>query len=281
MEKHQEKHEDVVQNAFSRSHLWKPVLGDLAAAAISATLITPVITVIDQSMVEKVSFNRPLASGMKLNSLHALKHPGRFIFGRAFGYVWALYAATYAVSNSSDTLAHEFHRAAVGTITFVNTMIINVPLGVLKDVRFAQMFSATATPTPKTAPVAKPGVPRAATLAFLGRDAITIFGSFTMAPWLSALIPDSLSSSPHSKAVISQLTVPIFSQFFATPVHLLGLDLYSRPRGIPWVERSAQIRRDLFSATILRSLRIIPAFGVGCVANMEARSRFHKMFQKV
>jgi hypothetical protein len=48
MEKHQEKHEDVVQNAFSRSHLWKPVLGDLAAAAISATLITPVITVIDQ-----------------------------------------------------------------------------------------------------------------------------------------------------------------------------------------------------------------------------------------
>ncbi|KAM0298303.1 hypothetical protein HYE67_001350 [Fusarium culmorum] len=275
-----EKHQDVVETTFSRNHLWKPILGDVAAAAISATLITPVITVIDQSMVEKVSFNRPLSEGMKNNSLHALKNPGRFTFGRPFGYVWVLYAATYAVSNSSDTLAREFHKAAVGTITFINTMIINVPLGVLKDVRFAQMFSASPVLTPKVAPVVKPGVPRAATAAFLMRDAVTIFGSFTMAPWLSSLIPDSLSSSPHSKAVISQLTVPIFSQFFATPIHLLGLDLYSRPRGIPWVERSAQIRRDLFSATILRSLRIIPAFGVGCVANMEARSRFHKLFRR-
>ncbi|KAF5545475.1 hypothetical protein FNAPI_9151 [Fusarium napiforme] len=256
-----EKHQDVAETIFSRSHLWKPIVGDIAAAGISATLITPVITVIDQSMVEKVSFNRPLTQGMKVHSLNAIKHPGSFIFSRAFGYVWTLYGAT----------------AAVGTITFVNTMIVNVPLGVLKDVRFAQMFSASTTPTDKVAPVAKPGVPRAATATFLMRDAITIFGSFTMAPWLSSLIPDSLSSSPHSKAIISQLTVPIFSQFFATPVHLLGLDLYARPRGIPWVERSAQIRRDLFSATILRSLRIIPAFGVGCVANMEARSRFHKL----
>ncbi|WZH45548.1 uncharacterized protein QYS62_006609 [Fusarium acuminatum] len=276
-----EKHQHVTETTFSRHQLWKPVIGDVAAAALSATLITPVIAVIDQSMVEKVSFNRPLLQGMKINSLNAIKHPGRFIFGRAFAYVWTLYGATYAVSNASDTLAHEFHRAAVGTITFVNTMIINVPLGVLKDVRYAQMFSAPSTPTDKVAPPIKPGVPKAATAAFLMRDAITIFGSFTMAPWLSSLIPDSLSSNPHSKAVISQLTVPIFSQFAATPVHLLGLDLYSRPRGVPWVERSAQIRRDLFSATILRSLRIIPAFGVGCVVNMEARSRFHNLFEKV
>ncbi|KAF4971452.1 hypothetical protein FSARC_1680 [Fusarium sarcochroum] len=275
-----EKHQDVAETTFNRSNLWKPLAGDVAAAAISATLITPIITIIDRSMVEKVSFNRPLGYGMKLHSLGALKSPGSFIFGRAFGYVWALYAATYAVSNSSDTLAHEFHRAAVGTITFVNTMIVNVPLGVLKDVRFAQMFSASTTPSKKAAPVIQSGVPRAATATFLMRDAITIFGSFTMAPWVSELIPDSLSSSPHSKAIISQLTVPIFSQFAATPVHLLGLDLYARPRGVPWVERSAQIRRDLLSATIVRSLRIIPAFGVGCIVNMETRSWFHKFFNK-
>ncbi|KAF4997453.1 hypothetical protein FGRMN_3817 [Fusarium graminum] len=275
-----EKHQNVAETTFTRSHLWKPIVGDVAAAAISATLITPVIAVIDQSMVEKVSFNRPLLYGMKVNSLNATRHPGRFIFGRAFAYVWTLYGATYAVSNASDTLAHEFYEAAVGTITFVNTMIINVPLGVLKDVRFAQMFSASSTPADKVAPPIAAGVPKAATAAFLMRDAITIFGSFTMAPWISAFIPNSLSSNAHSKAIISQLTVPIFSQLAATPVHLLGLDLYSRPRGVPWVERSAQIRRDLFSATILRCLRIIPAFGVGCVVNMEARSRFHSLFGK-
>ncbi|KAF5022450.1 hypothetical protein F66182_5486 [Fusarium sp. NRRL 66182] len=275
-----EKQETLGGNTLYRSHLWKPLFGDVAAAAISATLITPVITIIDRSMVEKVSFSRPLTYGMKLHSLCALKNPAGFVFSRAFGYVWALYAATYATSNSSDTLAHEFHKAAVGTITFFNTMIVNVPLGVLKDVRFAQMFSASTTPTKKVAPAIQTGMPKAATATFLIRDAITIFGSFTMAPWLSSLIPDSLSSNPHSKAIISQLTVPIFSQFAATPVHLLGLDLYARPRGVPWVERSAQIRRDLASATVVRSLRIIPAFGIGCVANMETRSRLHGLFEK-
>ncbi|KAJ3506821.1 hypothetical protein NM208_g16032 [Fusarium decemcellulare] len=272
--------QEIAENTSSRGYLWKPLVGDVTAAAISATLVAPAITVIDRSMVEKVSFNRPLGYGMKLHGVTALKNPGRFVFARPFGIVWALYAATYAVSNSSDTLAHEFHKTAVGIITFVNTTIVNVPMGVWKDVRFAQMFSASATPSKKTVPDIRPGVPKAAAATFLLRDAITIFGSFTMAPWMSALIPDSMSSNPHSKAIISQLTVPIFSQFAATPIHLLGLDLYSRPRGVPWVERSAQIRRDLVSATIVRSLRIIPAFGFGCIANMEARSWFHGFFDK-
>ncbi|KAM5344398.1 hypothetical protein ACJ41O_012935 [Fusarium nematophilum] len=235
---------------------------------------------LSRSMVEKVSFNQPLGYGLRHNGVAALKSPGRFVFGRPFGLVWTLYAATYAVSNGSDTLAHEFHRAAVGTITFVSTMIVNVPLGVWKDVRYAQLFSARNPPPKKAVPDIRPGVPKAAAATFLLRDAVTIFGSFTMAPWLSALIPDSVSANPHSKAIVSQLTVPIFSQFFATPIHLLGLDFYSRPRGVPWVERAAQIRRDIASATVVRSLRIIPAFGFGCIANMESRSWFHKLFER-
>lgn len=43
-----EKHQHVTETTFSRNHLWKPVIGDVAAAALSATLITPVIAVIDQ-----------------------------------------------------------------------------------------------------------------------------------------------------------------------------------------------------------------------------------------
>jgi uncharacterized protein (UPF0218 family) len=43
-----EKHQHVTETTFSRHQLWKPVIGDVAAAALSATLITPVIAVIDQ-----------------------------------------------------------------------------------------------------------------------------------------------------------------------------------------------------------------------------------------
>lgn len=223
---------------------------------------------------------------MKEHSIDALKSPLRFALGRPFVLVWALYAATYTVSNTSVTLTRLFDKALVGTVTFINTTLVNVPLGIWKDVRFAQMFSVpTASPTARTTPTPAPavtatvvrkGLPKLASATFLIRDCITIAGSFTMAPALAGMVPDSLSSNPHTKAMISQLTVPVVSQFFATPVHLLGLDQYARAHGISWTERAERVRRDLFTATIMRSLRIIPAFGVGGIVNMETRQYLHR-----
>lgn len=226
-------------------------------------------------MVEKVAFNQSLLHGMKEHTKHALRCPSHFILGRPFALVWTLYAATFATSNVSDTITRTFNKALVGTVVFINTTIINVPLGILKDVHFAKIFSASTSPAVKTIPDVRPGhgVPKVAAATFLIRDAITIFGSFTMAPVLANMVPDSLSSSPHTKALISQLTVPAMSQFFATPVHLLGLDQYARPHGVSWGGRAKQVRRDILSATIMRSLRLIPAFGVGGIVNMEARQR--------
>lgn len=191
--------------------------------------------------------------------------------------VWALYATTYAVANGSETLANEFQMAAVGTITFVSTMLVNVPMGVWKDVRFAQWFGANSA-TGKHVSTQRSKVPRAATGTFLLRDAVTIFGSFTMAPAMSAIIPDSLTSNPHAKLIVTQLTVPVLSQLGATPLHLLGLDFYNRQQ-VGMSDRVTQIKRDLPSATLVRCLRIIPAFGFGCIANMETRSFLHRFFE--
>lgn len=220
--------------------------------------------------------NRPIVSGLRSHCASAFRHPRMMLAGKPFRLIWSLYAATYAVANSSETLANEFHATAVGTITFVSTMIVNVPMGVWKDVRFAQIYGASvAQPGTKVSNL-QPKVPKAATATFLLRDAITIFGSFTMAPWLSSAIPDNLSTNPHVKAVITQLTVPVFSQFGATPVHLLGLDMFNRRGKLSASDRMAQVRRDLPTATLVRCIRIIPAFGFGCIANMETRAIFHR-----
>jgi hypothetical protein len=86
-------------------------------------------------------------------------------------------------------------------------------MGVWKDIRFAQIFGTKATTAGVTRPlVQNRSVARAATAIFLLRDSVTIFGSFTLAPRLSAIIPDSLASHPHAKPVISQLTVPVLTQ---------------------------------------------------------------------
>lgn len=162
----------------------------------------------------------------------------------------------------------------MGTITFVSTTVVNVPLGVWKDISFAQIYGASSLSPEQQLKKLKSRVPRSATATFLFRDSLTIFGSFTLAPSMSAMIPDSLTTNHHAKAMITQLTVPVLSQLAATPVHLVGLDLYNRP-GASVRERALQVRRDIVSATFVRCLRIIPAFGFGCIANLEARAALH------
>lgn len=232
-------------------------------------------------MVQKVVFGQGLRDGLKRNTVESLRSPGRFLFGRPYATMWTLYAATYVVSNLSHTFTSVFNEALVGTVTFINTSLVNVPLGILKDIRFAQIFGAPPPTTLKkdnsinkvVAPNPSRGSFLVAASTFLVRDCITIFGSFTMAPALSGSIPDSIASTHRGKAIISQLTVPAISQLVATPIHLLGLDQHARPHGISWQSRARQIRKDVIPATFVRSLRIIPAFGIGNILNMEARQR--------
>lgn len=163
-------------------------------------------------------------------------------------------------------------------ITFASTTLVNVPLAVWKDVRFAQIFGTqqilNTVPTTQQ-PLVKPGSARAATAIFLLRDCVTIFGCFTLAPKLTAALPDDLAAYPHATPILTYLTVPVLTQLVATPLHLLGLDLYMRQNAVPFSDRLVQSQRYLPSTTVVRCVRIVPAFGVGCLANMELRSWFH------
>ncbi|CAG8898183.1 unnamed protein product [Penicillium egyptiacum] len=258
------------------------LVGDLAAAAASASLVTPAVAIIDRALVEQAAFKQPILHGLRRHALGALRQPGLFVFQRPFGIVWALYAATYSVANVTDTISRKLEITAAGTITFATTMLANVPLALWKDLRFAQEYGTGSGPDAKTSKANTPisvlqnkSLARTAAAIFLVRDGVTIFGSFTLAPWLSDAIPDSLAAHPHAKPIITQLTVPVLTQLVATPLHLLALDMYTRQYTLPFLERVKQSQQYLPSSTLLRCIRIIPAFGIGCLTNMELRSAFH------
>ncbi|CAM1509725.1 Fc.00g000600.m01.CDS01 [Cosmosporella sp. VM-42] len=263
----------------SYNFLYGRLAGDLAAAAVSATLVAPTVAIMDRAIVERISFGQSLLYGLRMHTVSALRHPGKFLYSRPFGLVWTLYAGTYAVASCAESLATEFQAAATGTITFVSTMLVNVPLGVWKDLRFARYFGASNVPSVSqpTIPLLRPKVPKAATTTFLLRDAVTIFGSFTLAPLLSAAVPDSLATNPHTKIILTQLTVPMLTQVVATPLHLLGLDLYNRHDAVTLAARFRRNIAGLPSSTVVRCIRILPAFGFGCLSNMETRAFFHKV----
>ncbi|KAL5360672.1 hypothetical protein BJX96DRAFT_175519 [Aspergillus floccosus] len=256
--------------------------GDVAAATASAVVVAPAVTIIDRALVEKASCNWPLLRGLKAHFLDSLQRPGRFVFSKPFGLIWSLYAATYVVANGVDTITKHTIPASPTRepIVFASTFAVNVPLGVWKDIRFAELFSNCSKGAVDSLRRSSPrAVSGAATAIFLFRDGITISGSFTLPPHCAKAIPESLAHDAHTRTVITQITVPVLSQLMASPVHLLGLDLYNRPHVASLKDRVVFMRQNLPSATVVRCARIVPAFGFGCLANMELREYFHSRFR--
>lgn len=248
-------------------------------------------------MVENAASSKsPLLSTLKSHVLCSIRHPRLFFAAKPFFYVWTLYAATYTTANTVETIAHAFTNKAdqvlVSSLTFCSTCLVNVPLGVWKDVRFVQLYGRpqSANEIPKAPLAAKPGaiaaqyapvsssrVTQIVGATFLLRDAITIFGSVNLPPMLSPLLSDSYFSSPAMKLAALQLSVPILSQVFATPIHLLALDFYNNPLKQENAIRLAKVKRTLAPTIAMRCSRIIPAFGVGLVANTGLRDYFHEL----
>ncbi|KAL4911895.1 hypothetical protein BDW62DRAFT_206985 [Aspergillus aurantiobrunneus] len=231
---------------MSASPNWPRLGGDLTAATIAASLVSPTVAIIGR----KPPRTSPSRKACALTPATALTHPQAFLLSRPHGHVFALYAATYTVANTTETIAQQTHPSLSSALTFACTFLVDVPLGVWKDLRFAQLFGTHShqrpLPTTKKAlPIPKKTGSTAATTALLIRDALTIYGSFALAQRCTEIIPDSLAAHPYSKTVFTQLVVPVLSQLAATPLHLLGLDLYNRKHRVPWGERAAVVRRDL------------------------------------
>jgi len=137
-----------------------------------------------------------------------------------------------------------------------------------KDSQFAKLFgSSISVPRP---------VPTASYILFAVRDCLTIFASFNLpaiiAPQLK--VSDAFEKNYMSKTSIAQFLAPAGVQIFSTPLHLLGLDLYNRPKGtVATKERWLKVKKDWTLSCLARMGRIIPAFGVGGVVNTTVRQR--------
>lgn len=176
-----------------------------------------------------------------------------------------LYSATYMTANICDTLSSERDELPVTTTTtssttkFCSVTAVNLVLSLYKDASFARTFGTKST---KTFPVV--------TYApLLVRDGITLFASFSLPAILAPNLSDRIERHV-SRISVAQLLAPAASQFLATPLHVLGLDLYERKAGLR--ERMRMIRKTWISISMMRALRVVPAYGVGGVLNNDLRA---------
>lgn len=203
-----------------------------------------------------------------------LSRPHNLIFSKPFALIWLLYGGTYATANALDTFTSTMNNKSAsnvtsGTAKFVASSSANVGLCLFKDQSFAKMFGSGGPPRP---------VPLPSYALFTLRDCLTVFASFNVPPLLGPVISRSMGKELEksiSGQTIAQFAAPATIQVISTPLHLLGLDLYNRGgKEVTWADRWQIVRKNWTVSAVARMCRIVPAFGVGGVANGKMRKSF-------
>jgi hypothetical protein len=271
---------------------------------------------LNSAIIEKASKGFPIQRTITNCLKSMVSRPSGFFLSTPFLLIYTLYSSTYLTANAIDTLTSTMRNQSYDTVTpgplkFIATTTVNMAICVYKDARFAKIFGASPSPSQPTTtatgqpqqppstlrapapaqapappskchPHAAPGstltIPKSSYTLFCLRDSITIFASFNIPALIAPSIPDFIASTPGMKSALAQFSCPALMQFASTPMHLLGLDLFNRQPagGLPWTDRVARIRRDYVPACFARMGKIVPAYGIGGVANVRLRDYLMK-----
>ncbi|KAI0817737.1 hypothetical protein GGR55DRAFT_36537 [Xylaria sp. FL0064] len=246
---------------------------DAVSAACAASMIAPLISIIDRSIMENASGRSTLAESLRTSLRTLLTRPHAMLFSRPVALIFMLYGGTYLTANTLDTASATVRGkpatyVSSGTDKFIASSAANVGLCIYKDQVYVKLFGPGGPPRPVPLP----------TYALFGlRDCLTIFASFNVPPLLGPVVSERLSAEMRRRVsgeTIAQFAAPAAVQLFSTPIHLLGLDVYNRPGGVggvSWADRWTLIRKNWLISCAARVCRIVPAFGLGGTVNMKVR----------
>lgn len=272
------KHGDSSVQGWNTKHVGLRLGADAASAATASTMVAPIITIIDQAIVRKAASSASISTSLLTSAKAAVIRPHSFVASRPFLLIFSLYYSTYFTANAIDTLTstledHKASHVTAGPTKFAATSVVNMSLCVYKDSQFARMFGSSSAPASK--------IPKISYALFACRDSLTIFASFNLpamiAPRLAELPPSvqqrfsRILSTESGRTNTAQFLAPAAMQVFSTPLHLLGLDMYNRQGQLGFGQRAMQVTKNWAVCAFARMGRIVPAFGVGGVANSQMR----------
>ncbi|TVY40749.1 putative membrane protein [Lachnellula occidentalis] len=244
---------------------------DFISGFTAATLVAPLITIIDKGIMQNASGQATLKNSLKESLAAFVLRPHHLVFSKPFGLICMLYGGTYLTANTLDTITSTVqNRPATyvtsDTLKFAASSTANIGICLFKDQTFARLFGPGGPPRP---------VPLPSYALFTLRDCLTIFASFNVPPLLGPVISRNMSQEIQkslSGQTIAQFLAPASVQIISTPMHLLGLDFYNRgQKGISWGDRWTIVKKNWGVSAVARMCRIVPAFGVGGVVNAKMR----------
>ncbi|KAJ3414154.1 hypothetical protein HDV05_007016 [Chytridiales sp. JEL 0842] len=281
--------EDEEETLYRQVAFPKKLAVEWTAAACSAFLISPFISIIDKAIFCNASGRQRLGDSIKDGFKTMLFRPHVFVRQPSFLIVYGLYTSTYVVANTIEAVSH-YTNTNPFYYKFVGTSLANVSLSAVKDVYFTRAFAketaapaAPTTTTTKGAPAAaaasaviKKKVPFRSYSLYTIRDSLTIFASFNLPGLLASHLNENYSVPLTQARTFAQLFTPCAVQLTSSPLHLLGMDFYNRPQATVG-ERVSFIKREYVKTTAARIGRIFPAYGIGGVANTFFRKQGRTM----
>ena len=190
-----------------------------------------------------------------------MDRPHHFARRYEFALIFGLYSATYQSSNLIDVFYDNNPDFGVSKDwgKFLGVSAVNMTLCIYKDRCFARHFGIT-----------KPrAVPLGSLSLWAMRDLMTIVSSFNVPHHGGKYLHENYESwfSSEMKAfTFCQLVSPVFIQFFSTPLHLGGLDIYNNATNT-FKQRLRFIGKEYVKSLIGRMCRIFPAFSIGGLGN--------------
>ncbi|KAK0112708.1 hypothetical protein ONS95_014444 [Cadophora gregata] len=243
---------------------------DFVSGAGAASMVAPLITVIDKAIMQNASGQASLKNSLKDSFKTFLLRPHNLIFSKPFALICMLYGGTYVTANTLDTLTATTKNKPAslvtgGTAKFAASSTANVGLCLIKDSTFAKMFGSGGPPRP---------VPLPSYALFAFRDCLTIFASFNIPPLLGPVLTRNMNKELEKRVsgmTVAQFVAPAGIQILSTPMHLLGLDLYNRGDKLSLGDRWQIVKKNWAISAVARICRIVPAFGIGGVVNRKFR----------
>ncbi|ETO14038.1 hypothetical protein RFI_23327 [Reticulomyxa filosa] len=216
-------------------------------------------------IIKQFVFCSPFFSEQTENSINDKnkKRPGKFFGHPSYRWIVTLYSCTYMSANLIEHICEKYHLNK-DIPKFVGVSFVNISICIAKDRAFTRMFGLI--------PPSK--VPKTSLLLWLTRDCMTIAMSFNLPPALAKKLHDNGYFSSYKTALVAtQLLCPVSIQLLSTPLHLLGSDLYNNKQST-WEKRLKFVRREYGKTAAARMARILPAFGIGGVANRALHEYF-------
>lgn len=232
------------------------MLQDVLAGATSSLVVAPFMMVIDASIVKTQFEKRHLAPTLRstvkgfVNGSLPWRQPWQVMVG--------VYASTYITANTVEGVCKQCH-IDYKIPTTLCTSIVNMTAIAYKDRMFAQWFGVISNSHSLHFSARSYGL-------FAVRDMMTIASSFVLKKNVQSYLEAEHGVHPTWADAGASFVVPMSAQLVSTPLHILAMDLYQRPRET-MASRWALIKNQYSSVCAGRMLRVLPAFGLGGFIN--------------